>query len=224
MEFTTREILNFLVDEVVEFEGLDDIGLELRLQERGLDLLEEELADRALELGCDFLRFHRDVHLGDGGLAVRFLRAGKQAAEGCLSRPVLAHHDDDFGICEFTRFDFEMESSEGLLHCRILVALISVGGEVVACLGDTESQGFVAEAKILRRDVPVKEDVDPFADRLGERNDTVNCRFAIEHTDEVGKIVKDRQIMLDNNDIVIWTKKVANRSCCVQSLLDIEVR
>ena len=55
LQLTTREVLHFLVDEVVDFEGLVDIGLELRGEERGLDLLEEELADSALEFGVDLV-------------------------------------------------------------------------------------------------------------------------------------------------------------------------
>ena len=53
LQFTTGEVLHFLVDEVVDFEGLVDIGLELGREEGGLDLLEEELADGALEFGVD---------------------------------------------------------------------------------------------------------------------------------------------------------------------------
>jgi hypothetical protein len=41
LEFTTGQVLHFLVDEVIELKGLDDVGLELGRQEGGLDLLEE---------------------------------------------------------------------------------------------------------------------------------------------------------------------------------------
>jgi hypothetical protein len=42
-----------LVDEVVDFEGFVDVGLELWREERGFDLFEEKLADCALEFRVD---------------------------------------------------------------------------------------------------------------------------------------------------------------------------
>jgi hypothetical protein len=45
-----------LVDEVVYFEGLVDVGLELGGEEGGFDFFEEELADGALEFGVDLVR------------------------------------------------------------------------------------------------------------------------------------------------------------------------
>lgn len=63
LKFTTRQVLHFLVDEVVELKRLDDIGLELRRQESGLDLLEEQLPNSALELRRDGLGLHANLHL-----------------------------------------------------------------------------------------------------------------------------------------------------------------
>lgn len=76
LQFTTGQVLDFLVDKVIELEGLDDIGLELRVQEGLLDLLEEELADGAVKLWSDGLGLHADAHIGDGGLAVGLERTG----------------------------------------------------------------------------------------------------------------------------------------------------
>jgi hypothetical protein len=63
LKFTTGQVLDFLVNEVIELQRLNDIGLELRRKEGGLDLLEEQLPDGAVELGRDGLRLHADLHL-----------------------------------------------------------------------------------------------------------------------------------------------------------------
>ena len=65
LQFTTRQVLDFLVNEIVKLQGLDNVSLELGRQERGLDLLEEELPNGTLELGSDGLRLHADLHLGN---------------------------------------------------------------------------------------------------------------------------------------------------------------
>ena len=121
LQFSARQVLDFLVDEVVELEGLVHVGLELRVQEAGLNFLEEELADRALEFGRDLLRFHADVHAGDGAGAIRLLSAGEHTAESRLACAVLAHHDDDLGVREAACFDAEVETAEGFSHGGIAV-------------------------------------------------------------------------------------------------------
>ena len=75
LQFTPGKVLHFLVNEVIELEGFVDVCLKLRVQERGLDLLEEELADCACELRGDLLRLHGDVHWWYGVSAVRFFGA-----------------------------------------------------------------------------------------------------------------------------------------------------
>lgn len=44
-------MLDFLINEVFELEGLNDVGLELRRQEGSSDLLVEELSHGTFELG-----------------------------------------------------------------------------------------------------------------------------------------------------------------------------
>lgn len=109
LQFTTGQVLNFLVNKVIELQGLDDIGLELRGQEGGSDLLEEELADGALELRSNSLRLHADPHLRDGGLAIGLQRTSQKSAEGRLSSTVLTHHDNDFGISELAGINAKLE-------------------------------------------------------------------------------------------------------------------
>ena len=94
LQFTTGQVLDFLVNEIVQLERLDNVGLELRRQEGLLDPLEEKLADRAFELGCDGLRLHTDPHLGDPLGAVWLKRTRQKPTEGSFSGTVLAlfHH------------------------------------------------------------------------------------------------------------------------------------
>lgn len=224
LQFTAREILHFLVDEVVELKGLVDIRLELRAQESGLDFLEEKLSDGACELGRDLLGLHRNVHRGHGGSAVWFLCAGKHSAEGSLPSPVLAHHDDDFGICKFAWLDLQVKIAQSLLHGWIVKAMVFLAYEVVTRFGDTECEGFFAEAQVLGWDVAIEEDIDAFANRLRQCDDAIHGRSPIEYTNKVREIVEDRQIVLNHNDIVVRTQQTTNDPCSAQPLFDIEIR
>lgn len=100
LQFTTRQVLNFLVDEIIDLEGLVDIGLELRRKESSLDTLEEELTHGTLELGCNLLRLHADVHAGHGDVAVRLLCTSEHSTESSLAGSIFTHHDNDFGVSE----------------------------------------------------------------------------------------------------------------------------
>lgn len=164
LEFAAGEILDFLVDEIVELEGLVDVGLKLRVQERALDSFEEELADCACEFRGDLLRFHGYVEGWNTLSAVGLFNAGEHFAEGGFSGAVLAHHDDDFGVGERSGVDAEMEATEGLLHGGILKGTILVWLVVVTCLGNSEGQALLSEAQVLGWDVAVEKNVDTFTD------------------------------------------------------------
>lgn len=86
MKFTTGKILDFLVDEIVKLERFDDVSLELRRQEGGLDLLEEQLPDGALKLGRDGLRLHANLHFRNLLGSIRFERTSQKTAEGGLRK------------------------------------------------------------------------------------------------------------------------------------------
>ena len=90
LQFTTGQILYFLVNEVIELERLDNVGLELGRQECLLDPLEKELADSAFEFRSDGLRLHTDPHLGDSLGAIWLERTRQESTEGGLSGTVLA--------------------------------------------------------------------------------------------------------------------------------------
>lgn len=224
LQFTTGQVLDFLVNKVVELEGFDDIGLELRRQEGLLDLLEEELANSAVELGGDGLRLHADSHLRDRLLIIGLEGTGQEATEGGLSSTVLTHHDDNLRVGKVTRVNVELEVAESLLHLGVGEGAGLVDGKVVGALGDTESQGLVTESQVLSGDVTIKEDVDTLTDRVGQGNDTVNGGATVQDADVVGEIVENRQIVLDDNDVVVVSEERANDQGSTQSLLDIEVR
>lgn len=88
MQFTTRQVLHFLIDEIIKLERLDDVSLELRRQEGGLDLLEEQLPNSALELGRDSLWLHANLHLRNLLGSVWFESTGQKAAESSLCKSV----------------------------------------------------------------------------------------------------------------------------------------
>lgn len=69
----------------------------------------------------------------------------------------------------------------------------------------------------------VQEDVDTFTNGVGQGNDTIDGRSSVENADVIRKVVEDRQIVLDDNDIIIVTKQGANDGRGTQPLLDIEI-
>jgi hypothetical protein len=55
-------------------------------------------------------------------------------------------------------------------------------------------------------------------------DDTIDGGFSVENADVIGEIVKDRQIVLDDNDIVVVAEQRTNNLGGTQTLLDIEIR
>ena len=77
LQFAARQRLHVLVDDVVELHRLDDVCGELRVHKGALDLLDEQHAHRALELGRNRLRLQGDVQLRRLGRArIRLELAG----------------------------------------------------------------------------------------------------------------------------------------------------
>lgn len=224
LKFTTGQMLDFLVNKIIELEGLDDIRLELRRQESSLDLLEEQLANGTLELGSDGLGLHGDLHLRNPLSAIGLENTSQETAEGGLSGTVLTHHDDDFGIRERTSVDGQVEVAHGLLHSGVLESAGLVRKELLSAFGNAESQGLVTETQVLGRDVTVEENVDTFTDGVREGDDTVDGGLTVETADVIGKVIEDGQIVLDNDDVVVGAEEGANDAGGAQSLLDIEVR
>ena len=185
LQFTTGQVLDFLVDEVVHLQGLVDIGLELRVDEGGLDALEEQLANSTLELGCNLLGLHGDVHGRDLLVVVGLEGTCKHLTESCLTSTVLTHHDNDFGASEGTSVDLEVEVTHGLLHRRVAVILGLVQEVFVARISNTELEGLVAESEVLGGNVTVQEDVDTFTDREGSGDHTVNGGLTIKNANVV---------------------------------------
>lgn len=223
LKFTTGQVLDLLVDKVLQLERLDDVGLELGREESLLDLLEEELADGALELGGNGLGLHADPHLGHSLLAIGLEGTGEQAAEGGLSGTVLTHHDNDLGVGEVARVNAEVKVAELLLHLGVVEGTGPVDGIFIGGLGNTEGEGLLAETQILRRNVTVEEDVDTFTDRVGQGDHTVHGGLTVEDANVVGEIVEDGQIVLDDNDVVIITEQRPDDASSAQTLLNIKV-
>lgn len=223
LQFTTRQVLDFLIDKVFQLERLDNIGLELRREECLLNLLEEELADSTFKLRGNSLWFVGDIHAWHRALAVWFDGASKETAESGLASTILPHHDDDLRVCEVTGINSQSEVAKRLLHLRVLEGARLVNGVLFGTLGDAEGQRLFTESQVFRRDVTVEEDVDAFADRVRQSDDTIDSRPAVENTDVVREIIQNGQIVLNHNDVVIVAKKRAYNLSSTQSLLDIKV-
>lgn len=91
LQLTTRKVLHFLVDEIVELERFVDISLELRIQECGLDLLEEQLSNSSLKFWRDLLRFHRDIERRNLDVSIGLFGSCEHLAECRLAGTVLTH-------------------------------------------------------------------------------------------------------------------------------------
>ena len=224
LQFTTGQVLHFLVDEVVNLERLVDVGLELRRQESGLDPLEEQLAHSTLELGGDLLGLHADVHAGHRFVSVRLLSTSKHLTEGSLASSVLSHHNDNFRISKPSAINAQLEVAQSLAHAGVGERTPLVGKKFITGLSDTEGQRLISEPEVLGGNVTIQENVDTFTDRGGEGDHTKECGSSVEHTDKVGEIVQHGQIVLYNNDIVIRTKQLTNGAGSRQTLLDIKIR
>lgn len=223
LKFTTGQVLDFLINEVIKLEGLDDVGLELRRQESLLDLLEEELSYSALELGGDSLWLHADTHVGDGTLAIRLECTSQKTAESSLASTVLTHHDNDFGVGELARVNAELEVAQSLLHRWVLEGTGLINSKIVGTFSNSESQALVTESHVLGRNVTIKEDVDTFSDRVGQRHNTVDSGASVQNANVIGKVVENGQIVLDDDDVVVVTKERADDLGSTQTLLDIKV-
>jgi hypothetical protein len=222
LQLTTRQVLDFLVDEVVHLERLVDISLELRVDEGGLDALEEELADGTLELGRDLLGLHGDVHGRDLLVAVGLEGTCKHLTECRLTSTVLSHHDQNLGSSEGAGVDLEVEVAHGLLHGRVGEALGLVDQEVLARITDAELQRLVTETQVLGGNVTVQEDVDTFAHGEGSGDHTVDGGLSVENANVVGQVVENGQIVLDDNDVAVGSEQTANQTTGSETLLDIQ--
>jgi len=222
LQFTTGQVLDFLIDKVVHLERLVDVCLELWVQEGGLDLLEEELADSTLELGCDLLGLHGNVHGRDLLVAVGLEGTCKHLTESRLTGTVLSHHDQNLGSGESAGLDLEVEVAHGLLHGRVGEALGLVDQEVLARITDTELQRFVTETQVLGGNVAIQEDVDTFAHGEGSGDHTVDGGLSVENADVVGQVVEDGQIVLDDDDVAVGSEQTADQTTSGETLLDIQ--
>lgn len=222
LQLTTGQVLHFLVDEVVDLQRLVDVRLELRVDEGGLDALEEELAHGALELGRDLLGLHGDVHRGDLLVVVGLESTREHLTEGGLAGTVLSHHDEDLGAGESAGVDLEAEVAHGLPHAGVAEALGLVDLKVFAGVTDAELQRFVTETQVLGGHVTVEEDVDTFTDGEGSGDHTVDGGLTVENADVVRQVVTDGQIVLDDNDVAVGGEKAANETTGGQTLLDIQ--
>jgi hypothetical protein len=224
LQFSSGQVLDLLVDEVVDTKGLVDVGLELGVQERGADLLEKKFSDGSGELGVDLLRLHRDAHLGYLLAVIGLLGSRKHSAECRLSGAVLSHHDNNLRVCERTGVNAEVEVSHGLLQLGVSELPRPVDHKLVSGLGDSELQRFLTETQVLSGDVTIQENIDSFTDGSGQCNHTVHRWLSVKHANKVGQVVQDRQIVLDDDNVVIRSQKVTDGFGSLETLLDIEIR
>ena len=170
------------------------------------------------------LRLHADVELRHLPGTIWLLGASKHTTERRLASAVLTHHDQDLRVRELALFNGEMEVSQRLLQIRVAICTRSIDKVFLARLANAESQRLFTETQVLGWNVAVEEDIDAFTDGCREGDDTIHSRLAVQYTHKIGKVVQNGQIVLDNNNIVIWMEEAADHATSIQSLLDVQER
>lgn len=223
LQFSSGQVLDLLVNEIIELQWLDDISLELWRQELGLDLLEEELADGSIELWSDRLWLHGDLHLWHLAGSIWLDSTGQHLTESGLSGSVLSHHDDNLGISEVSLLNVEVEIAKSLLHRWVAEGTGSVGQKLITSLSNAESEGFLTETQVFSWNVTIQEDVDTLTNGCWHSNNTINSWASVKNANEVGQIIEDGQIVLDDDNVVVWAEEGADDGGSLKTLLDIEV-
>ena len=75
---------------------------------------------------------------------------------------------------------------------------------------DLEAQGLLAEPQVLGGNKPRQEDVDPLPHGERQRDDAVSARLPVEAADEVGEVVEDGQVVLDDDDVLLGAQQRAD--------------
>jgi len=222
LKFTTREGFNFVIFNVVDMEGSDDIGDELRISVNTLQSAFEELIDATFELGSNFLGLVRNVQFRNFFFLFLILTS-EHSDEGGLTSTVFTEHDDDLGVGEATGFDLQLEGAQSLAHVGVLVGG-GVGKFLINNFSDLEGKFDFSESQVFSRDETGQEDVDTFSNGERHGNDTVGTGFTVQAADEIGKIIQDTQIVLNANDVNFRAEETSDTFGSSQSLLDIQVR
>mgnify|MGYP000899123386 FL=1 len=83
---------------------------------------------------------------------------------------------------------------------------------------------LISEPHVFSGDKSSQKNVDSFSYSEGHSHYTVSSRLTVKATDEIGKIVQDGEVMLNEDNVVVVGLKPSDQLCTVNALLDIEVR
>lgn len=222
LKFTTGKSFNFIILNMINMEGSDDVGDELRIRVNTLQSAFEELIDATFELGGNFLGLVRNVQFRNFFFLFLILTS-EHSDEGGLTSTVFTEHDNDLGVGEATSFDLQLESAQSLAHVGVLV-----GGGMTKFLinnfSDLEGKFDFSESQVFSGDETGQEDVDTFSNGERHGDDTVSTGFTVQAADEIGKIIQDTQIVLNANDVNFRAEETSDTFGGSESLLDIQIR
>mmetsp|Transcript_65751 Transcript_65751/g.189577 ORF Transcript_65751/g.189577 Transcript_65751/m.189577 type:complete len:247 (-) Transcript_65751:695-1435(-) len=197
------------------------------MREGVADLRQEQVPDRALELGLDGLRFVGDVHLGQIGVLVdrvRLEQAGEHPDKGRLARPILPEHDQDLALGECASPNLQLELlAHDLHHVRVHGLMGAVVVAIVNLFGHLEGQRHLAESQVLGGHKAVEEDVDAFAHAEGHRDDPIAASRAPQAANKVRQVIQNGQVVLDHNDVIVHPLQASDDVRGVQTLPDIQI-
>ena len=233
LKFTTRQVLELLIQDSLNGQRLDDIRVELRMQEGGTDLGIEESTNTTLKLGADFLGLVRDrqtrkLHMLSSLLFIALQETSEHTNKGGLTSTVLTEQHHDLSIREGTLLDMKSElmasTLEGLGHRRIFVCVILLAN-LIRGLSELKVELLFSESQVLRRDKTSQEDVDTITNVEGHGHHTISTRSTVEAANEIREVIEDRKIVLDADDVEAFLvlEDITDDLGSLQTLLDIEV-
>lgn len=87
-----------------------------------------------------------------------------------------------------------------------------------------ESKLFVSESHVFGGYKTGQKDVDTLSDCERHSNNTISARLSVETANKIGQVIQDRQIVFDQNDVIIVGLNSSYEFGHLDSLLNIEIR
>ena len=247
LQLATRKRLDTVVDDIFDHQWLHYIGNKLRMHIRLPAAFVQELTNRALELGRDFLWLVADIHLGDArlrsfiliaiflklDLLVALKKTGQHADKGRFASSILSEEDNNLRIGEASSIDVKDKLGSTSLHClchaRVPEAaqVVVPGVASLSALRDLEGESIIPKSQVLRRDETSKERIDTDADAEGHGNDAVGSGRAIQDADVVTEIIEHSEIVLNDKNVATASKlaldKLVDHVRRRQALFNVEI-
>mmetsp|Transcript_26675 Transcript_26675/g.74705 ORF Transcript_26675/g.74705 Transcript_26675/m.74705 type:complete len:450 (-) Transcript_26675:564-1913(-) len=247
LQLSTRQSLNAVVDDVIDDERLHDVRNELRVDVGITNSLVKQLPDSSLEFRRNLLRLVADVQIRSSGLGsfvhhsfvfkldllVALQQTSKHSHKSSFSGSVFSQQHDDFGVGEGALIDVQDESCFSttlrLGHFWVAVTFhdIVLRRVCLSSLGNLEGERVFTKSQIFRWNETGKEGVDSRSHAEWHCDNTVSSRTSVQHAYVVAEIIKDGEIVLNNQHVAsvtcVYLENLTDHMGRSQPLLHIQV-